>query len=226
MKKLLKFILFTCFVFNIATVKAQVDTSTTQKLLQYIFQNIDKTQIPTGYLGEYGCPILPMKTFNGSLSDSNQIDMNLWRTLYFQLQTAYVGNGSNPLPAITTVNSSIASAGNNPVGIPILIGQYSTVNSNAFSSNLLSYNSGLNQIFDIGGRSQNPYSINNLFAACPNNNTTATGSTIFVCNSNLVYNNTGKTISNLQIDFADGGGLRSIALNTNYTINYSSAGTK
>ena len=46
--------------------KAQVDTSTTQKLLQYIFQNIDKSQIPTNFLEEYGCPMLPMATFNST----------------------------------------------------------------------------------------------------------------------------------------------------------------
>ncbi len=36
---------------------AQPDTSTTQKLLQYIFQRIDKSQVPTGFLEEYECPI-------------------------------------------------------------------------------------------------------------------------------------------------------------------------
>jgi len=69
--------------------KAQVDTSTVQKLLQYIMQPLDKNQISTGFLEEYGAPIIPMATFNGTLTDSNRIDMNLWRTLYFQLQTGW-----------------------------------------------------------------------------------------------------------------------------------------
>ncbi|MFN4008294.1 MAG: hypothetical protein ACK4HE_12380 [Chitinophagaceae bacterium] len=85
-------------------IAAQVDTSTTQKLLQYIMQPLDKNQIPTGFLEEYGCPMLPMATFNGTLTDSNRIDMHLWRTLYFQLQTSWTKTTSNPLPAITTVN--------------------------------------------------------------------------------------------------------------------------
>ena len=65
--------------------KAQVDTSTVQKLLQYIMQPLDKNQSSTGFLEEYGAPVIPMETFNGTLTDSNRIDMNLWRTLYFQL---------------------------------------------------------------------------------------------------------------------------------------------
>ena len=88
MKKIIK----TCLCFAMLTYctksTAQIDTSTTQKLLQYIFQPIDKNQIPTGFLEEYGCPMLPAATFNGTFTDSNRIDMNLWRTLYLHLQTA------------------------------------------------------------------------------------------------------------------------------------------
>ncbi len=75
--------------------QAPPDTSTTQKLLQYIFQPIDKNQIPTGFLEEYGCPIIPASTFNGILTDSNKIDMNLWRTLYLQLQTGWTKTTEN-----------------------------------------------------------------------------------------------------------------------------------
>ena len=88
MKLLLKsaFIATCTLVITIATKAQTPDTSTTQGLIQYIFQNIDKSQVPTAFLEEYGVPIIPMATFNGTLTDSNLIDMNLWRTLYFQLQ--------------------------------------------------------------------------------------------------------------------------------------------
>jgi hypothetical protein len=89
------------------SLKAQIDTSTTQKLLQYIMQPLDKNQIPTGFLEEYGCPMLSPATFNGTLTDSNRIDMNLWRTLYLQLQTGWTKTTANPFPAITSVNTTI-----------------------------------------------------------------------------------------------------------------------
>jgi hypothetical protein len=75
MKQFTKYIiplLFGAFIIAPLTSKSQVDTSTTQKLLQYIMQPLDKNQIPTGFLGEYGCPMLPMATFNGTLTDSNR----------------------------------------------------------------------------------------------------------------------------------------------------------
>ncbi|POY34662.1 hypothetical protein C3K47_19125 [Solitalea longa] len=204
------------------------DTATTQKLLQYVFQPIDKNQVPTGILEEYGCPILPMATFKGALTDSNRIDMNLWRILYFQLQTGYCKTGTNPFIDITTVNSTIKqnSGVTLPIPIPILIGQYNTVKSNAFSSNLLNYTSNTKQIHDVAGRGQSPYQLNNLFAACPNKKQTIRGSETFICKSNLIWNNTGKNVSQIQIDFADGQGFQLIAINTPITVSYSSTGTK
>ena len=86
MKLLSKMIvLLLCTILSVFSLKAQIqDTSTTQKLLQYIFEPIDKSKIPTGFLEEYGCPMLPAATFNGTFTDSNRIDMNLWRTISYK----------------------------------------------------------------------------------------------------------------------------------------------
>ncbi len=216
---------------TISTVSyAQVppDTSTTQKLLQYIMQPLDKNQIPTGYLEEYGCPMLPAATFNGTLTDSNRIDMNLWRTLYFQLQTGWTRATANPLPAITSVNTTIKQnmSSTLPIPIPLLIASYNTVKSNAFSSNLLSYNSSTKQVSDVAGRTQSPYDPKTLFAACPNKNITITGSESFIIKSNMIWNNTGKTISQIQIDFANGQGFQTVTVGTAVNITYTDTGFK
>lgn len=207
-------------------VEAQVDTSTTQKLLQYIMQPLDKNQIPTGFLEEYGCPMLPMTTFNGTLTDSNSIDMHLWRTLYFQLQTGWTRTSSNPLTVITTINNTIKNNSGDTVLVPLLIGNYNTVKSNAFSSNLLSYNSSTKQVHDVPGRPQSPYDLKNLFAACPLRKETVTGTETFIIKSNTTWNNTGKTINQLQIDFANGQGFQTVTIGTPITVSYSDTGYK
>ena len=226
--KIIAVFISTVFFLFTTQLKAQVDTSTTQKLLKYIFQNIDKTQIPTSFLEEYGCPMLPMATFNGTLTDSNRIDMHLWRTLYFQLQTGYTGSSTNPLPTITSVNSTIKQtiADSLPTPIPLIIAQYNTVKSNAFTNNLLSYNSGTNQIADVSGRNESPYDTKNLFAACPNQKQTLTGSETFIVPSSLIWNNTNKSISQLQIDFADGNGFQTLTIGSPISISYTDTGYK
>jgi hypothetical protein len=55
-----KLFIIALFVFT-NNLFAQPDTSTTQKLLQYIFQPIDKSQVPTGFFEEYGRPSCPWK---------------------------------------------------------------------------------------------------------------------------------------------------------------------
>ena len=159
MKKLYKILLGLIMITTWIQSYSQVDTSSTQKLLQYIMQPLDKNHISTGYLEEYGCPMLPAETFNGTLTDSNRIDMNLWRTLYLQFQTGWTRATANPLPLITTVNTTIKQnvSSTLPIPFPFLIAQYNTAKSNAFSSNLLSYNSSTKQLSDVTGITQNPY---------------------------------------------------------------------
>jgi hypothetical protein len=121
-------------------------------------QPLDKNQVPTGFLEEYGCPIVSPATFNGTLTDSNRIDMNMWRTLYLQMQTSWAKATANPLTTITSVNTTIKqnSGGKLSIPIPILLGQYNAVKSNAFTSNLLSYNSSTKKVYDVAGRPASP----------------------------------------------------------------------
>jgi hypothetical protein len=64
------------------------DKSTFEKLQRYVAGPLDKSQVPTGFLEDYGAPFIPMAAFNGNLSDSNNIEINLWCLLYFQLYPA------------------------------------------------------------------------------------------------------------------------------------------
>ena len=228
MEKLLKVFLGLIMLTSCIHSSAQVDTSTTQKLLQYIMNPLDKNQISTGFLEEYGCPMLPAATFNGTLTDSNRIDMNLWRTLYLQLQTGWTRATANPLPAITSVNTTIKQnvSSTLPIPIPLLIASYNTVKSNAFSSNLLNYNSSTKQISDVAGRTQSPYDPKTLYAACPNKNITTTGTESFIIQSSMIWNNTGKSISQIQIDFANGQGFQSVTVGTPKSISYADTGFK
>ena len=105
------------------------DTNKIEGFLQYIMQPLDKNQVPTGYLEEYGLPAIPMATYNGTLGESNYLEPNLWRLLYFQLFTGYCRTGTNPMQPITTVNNTIQlyDSATLPTPISVLIGQYNTL---------------------------------------------------------------------------------------------------
>ena len=55
--------------------------------LDSIFQYVDKSQIPTGYLKEYGSEFLPLHWFNGLLTDSNTVNsLDIFRTAYCDIE--------------------------------------------------------------------------------------------------------------------------------------------
>lgn len=76
MKKI--FIIVLCFVLlNKAT--AQPD----KVILDNVFQNIDKTTIPTGYLQDYGVAFVNKEAYNGVLTLDNYFDCGCHR-YYFR----------------------------------------------------------------------------------------------------------------------------------------------
>ncbi|MBS1737491.1 MAG: hypothetical protein JSS98_12910 [Bacteroidetes bacterium] len=60
---------------------AQVDSL--RLTLDNIFTHVDKSQVPTGFLEEYGAQFVNLKAFNGQLTDSNFIyDIDVWNLIY------------------------------------------------------------------------------------------------------------------------------------------------
>jgi hypothetical protein len=78
----------------------------------------------------------------------------------------------------------------------------------------------------VPNRPQSPYDLKNLFAACPLKKETVTGTETFVIKSNTIWNNTGKTIHQLQIDFSNGQGFQTVTIGTPISVSYSDTGYK
>lgn len=205
--------------------KPVADTSTIEKLYEYIFANLDKTQISTGYLEEYGVPLLNMQPYNGVLTDSNIVDITTWRTLYWQIQSAYVGTGTNSFGSPVAANAAIKALQSDdlPIPIPVLFARYNVVKSTAFTKNLLKVEN--NQVLDVAGRSGTPYTLRKLFAACPLINTSNTGSATFVFQKDIFFKTYGST-NIFYIDFADGKGYQGVGWNTPISVSYTDTGYK
>ena len=95
-------------IFNIRSF-GQVDIL--RKKLDSIFQYVDKSQIPTGYLKEYGSEFLPLHWFNGILTDSNTVNsLDIFRTAYCDIITAKLpAQVLNPQARVINFNNLIPS---------------------------------------------------------------------------------------------------------------------
>ena len=215
MKKI--FLLFTCIIAGIYT---YAQTDPLREKLDSIFQYINKSQIPGGYLKEYGSQMLPLHCFNGILTDSNNVEnLSIFRYIYADLYTAKLPTQSIPpveariflprtLPSLPQVNDKLDTVRLNATSsVAILYGQYSSLKPTALDENLFTLSN--EQLYDVADRPSSPYINNTLFAAA------AIGQKYINTvnlryDSSLYYSNTNLSVSALSIDFLDGNGYQTI----------------
>ncbi|TAE08076.1 MAG: hypothetical protein EAY72_13660 [Bacteroidetes bacterium] len=218
MKKLILIIL--CFL-QIIKVSSQTPTAD-RVALDNIYQYINKSAIPTGYLNDYGAAFLKKTRYNGQMTDSNFIpNINVFRLTLNDLLSAKINPTAPNLPSIESVNNTIDPMLYN-AATPLIfnISRYDTLHEMAVINNLLSFSNG--SYYDVAGRSQSPYQTVNFFAACPiNDEATATGTITLTYNSSLVYSNCGKQISSVSINFYQGAGYQTLASGGTFTQTFS-----
>jgi hypothetical protein len=132
--------------------------------LDNVFSPLNKAQIPTGILDEYGYGLTEAQ----GIDATDTLDADAWRGLYYSLFTARI-YGTQTLPVIDTLNARMDSyiAGfatqTEPIQIPAIHYNYAALRSDAITANLLRVQSG--KLYDVAGRTQSPYLSKTVFAA-------------------------------------------------------------
>ena len=201
-------------------------TDPVRQKLDNIFVNIDKSQLSR--LLEAAVPLGPVKSFDGILRDSARADMDVFRHLYATALSSRV-NGSEPLPDILTLNQRVAAARQAAGGaIPIAVQyiRYAYLRPDAESAGLVRIQN--EQLYDVPGRTQSPYSGAVLFAAAPERTYSASNVVSLVLPSSL-YLADGLPPAGpptVSLDFGDGQGYRSAAWDQPLGTAYGTGGTK
>jgi hypothetical protein len=211
-------IYFSITILLLLNIKLFSQSDPLRRKLDSIFQYVDKSQIPTTYLKEYGSQFLPIHRFNGLLTDSNVINnLDVFRTAYCDLLTAKltvpkliitsqarrtIYNSLKPLPQ---VNYEMEAVANNSISaIAMVYGNYASIKPTAIVDNLLTI---VNQQFlDVPNRITTPYIFNTLFAAAPIR-TVFKNTVSLKLDTAFFYRNTNSTIINAYVDFKDGNGF-------------------
>lgn len=77
MKRILLIIVCLSTFYNV-----QAQNTAYANRMQYIFSNINKTKVTTGYLKEFGVRFANIEACNGSLSSNNFVTVKEWNNLY------------------------------------------------------------------------------------------------------------------------------------------------
>ncbi len=196
--------------------------------IKSIFQNVNLTSVTTGILSDLGADFAGIDNFDGTaMLDSNYTSPYVWRGLYASLITSQA-TAQASFTDFPTLNTRINNylGGTRPVPMLLLRYYYHALRADAVSSNLMYVNNG--QLFDTPGRTQSPYVQKNMFAAAPavNSYRTPDGYVSFLFPSDLIFNNTGKTITSLKMDAGDGSGMKVYTVGSAQSIHYTTGGEK
>ena len=207
--------------------KAQVfeDFSSIRTDLNYRFENLDKSRIPTGLLEDYAIDLVDLHQFDGAnMSDSSLVNFTTFEQILRSLRS------SAPLTApfndVSTIIDSLSVFHNNTSTIPIgtVVYRYNYIREDALLNQLVNYSFSTGQVSDrfIGETWVNPYDEEKIVAFSPYMNVVYSPGVTFSFPSNMVFSNL--TINSIQFDAGDGFGFRTVQ-NENLTINYPCAGT-
>ena len=219
MKKILLFLVFLATFFNM-----QAQNTAYANRMQYIFGNIDKTKVTTGYLKEFGVRFANIEACNGALNTSNYVTPKEWNALYNSLYSMRVGTVAQNMMAPSVVNTNLKTAQNNSIDILIAVQHYNyqQYKTNAYTNGDVIITN--DKIYDVAGR--NPYDSKTLFAITPLKQNLQGSNFTFKLPSNLIYSNVGHTISQITVDFSNGQGYQNVAVNEVKNISYTSGGEK
>jgi hypothetical protein len=223
MKRLLIGLAFFSFLSQ-AIAQSSTGVDSLRQQINNVFANLDKSQVPTGYLAGYGVPLVSLEALNGTLVDSNRTNTDVWRQAYATLITSQI-YGTATLPRLDTLAARLDRASAASSSIPIAIERlnYAALRPDAVSAGLLTVQNG--QLFDVPGRSQSPYQVRTLFVAGPARTYSRDGNVSFVFPQNLHVQNGAGSVSTIQLDFGDGQGYHTAAWGQPLSTVYCTAGT-
>jgi hypothetical protein len=237
------FLLFIIIIFSSLNGQAQNDA--VRQELDHFFAPIDKSQIFTKLLKEYGYQFVNVANYNGVLADSNIVDANALRMLYASLLSGNVQGApveakqqpaenillqidNSQLPTFQQLNSNMytalqSSEGVNPVTMMMV--KYNNINPTAIEDGLFTINN--NQLYDVANRPGNPYIIQTAFAAAQQSNECNTGTVNLLFKPELFFTNVKYvTVSSIQVNFDDGNGFVTAGFGTIASATYTSIGEK
>ena len=191
-----------------------------------VFQNLDKNRIPHGILLDFGMDFTNVPAYNGTLTDSTNMNVSALKQIYNTLLMSRIRNVST---GFVTPEQFGQNWQNNRskdfIALSGLYFKYSRFTSNAYP-NKINYS---NEMFSdkyVAGVWQNPYQVLKTFAiTSPIQNYMGLNLKVKLPQA-IFYSNVSSEIQSIAIDFGDGLGYRAINYNQLVNVSYSQAGIK
>ena len=163
MRRLVFFLYFALMtmVSNAQVVEFTPMTGNLDDFNNQLFQNVDLTQVPTGFLLDRSIAFADPELYTGRrLTDSTNLDLSKFSLLYGVLRGAAINNTVLPAAQTYLSNSNVTGGSN---ALLLLANRISFIHAEALQNNLFSVAE--DQLYDVVGRTQSPYVTDTVFAA-------------------------------------------------------------
>lgn len=204
---------------NSGDVRSQVD---------YMFEDLDKTKVLTGFLLDYAIDLLDLSLYNGlELTEDNYVTRPTFDDIVKSIQSATIGTHSITTSYKQTLNDFGPLISEDIVNLKYVLFRYNYITSDALTSNKIAYNESTGKVSDvyIDDTWVNPYGIRTLFAFSP--------SALYHVGLTVPYQFTDTaafrnySIRKVLFDAGDGNGYRLIdSTSAGIAVTYASAGEK
>ena len=194
--------------------------------LDEMFDNLDKTKIPTGILLDYAVDLVDFSKFDGiSLTDSNYVHCQTFEDILRSVRSAAINRDSFG-DINWTMESFKTPLVDNSVNIGVVFYKYNYIKATALTDGLIEYDSINEKVSDAyqNGIWLNPYSESYIFAFSPSSNVCVSGTMTYHFSTDFLFNN--QEITSVFFDPGDGYGYRSVTTTSDISINYPTVGSK
>lgn len=210
-------------------ISAQTSTNVNvRSQLDNMFEDLDKSRIPTGFLLDYAIDLLDIEPYNGlELTEQNYVYRPVFDDIVKSIQSAAINTHSITTNYEQILNEFGPTISNDIVNLKYTLFKYNYITSDALTENKISYDESTGKVSDVyvDGTWINPYGIRPLFAFSP--------SAMFCTNPSVTYQFTDTPalrnvgILNVWFDAGDGTGYRAIDKSSaSVVVNYTTSGDK
>ncbi len=210
-------------------ISAQTSTDVNvRSQLDNMFEDLDKSRIPTGFLLDYAIDLLDIELYNGlELTEQNYVSRTVFDDIVKSIQSAAIRTHSITTNYEQILNEFGSTISNDIVNLKYTLFKYNYITSDALTENKIAYDESTGKVSDVyvDGAWINPYGIRPLFAFSP--------SAMFCTNPSVTYQFTDTPalrnvgILNVWFDAGDGTGYRAINKTAaSIVVNYTTSGDK
>lgn len=118
--------------------------------MNYVFEEVNRSNVPTGLLSNYGVQPIPLEYYNGIPADSNFVDNDSYILLYAGVYSAKFNNNISLItPDELSLQIQNYSSGNS-IPVSVMHYEYNRIKEDAVEQGLVSVVN--EQIIEIAGK--------------------------------------------------------------------------